>query len=156
MSLLAKTNGGLRAKSMFPKSFFNDDFFTMNWPSIDLWDDNGFKGDWIPAANVKETEKAFTVELTTPGYTKKDIHVKVDANNVLHISAEQKKETKEEKENYTRKEFSYGSFNRSFALPESIDNDNIKAKCENGVLSVELPKKKEAAKQKEAKEIKIA
>ena len=120
---LVKTNGngGLRASSLLPRTFFLDDFFNSDFPLLE-WD-KGLSAEWMPAANVKENAKQFSVEVSVPGYTKKDIHVEVDDNNVLHITGEHKEESKEESENYTRKEFSYGSFSRSFQLTESIDDE---------------------------------
>jgi len=153
MSLI-KTNGGLRTRSLFPKTSFLNDFFNSDWPVAE-WD-NGSNSEWIPAANVKEEEKEFSVELSVPGYTKKDIHVEVDSNNVLRITGEREEEIKEEKDNYTRKEFSYGSFTRSFQLPETINEGNIVAKCKEGVLTVELPKKETAILKRKTKEISIS
>ena len=99
----------------------------------------------VPAVNIKETETDFTVELAVPGKKKDDFNVEVN-NDVLTISSETKTEN-EEKANdgkYTRREFSYSSFKRSFTLPETVDEDKIKASYEDGVLRLALPKKEEA------------
>lgn len=153
---LIKTNGGLRSRNLIPRTLLQDDFFNMDWPVFELGSNLDLSSDWIPAANVKEDEKEFIVELSVPGYEKKEIHVEVDNNNVLRISGERKNETKEETKNYTCKEFSYGSFSRSFQLPETVKEDKITAKCKDGVLKVELPKKEAAIINKKVKEIAIA
>lgn len=100
-----------------------------------------------PALNIKENKDEFVIELAAPGYNKKDFEVTID-NGYLNISAK-KEETKDEKdENYTRKEFSYTSFERSLQLPDSIADEKIKAKYDNGILKFRLAKKEEAKKQK--------
>ena len=100
-----------------------------------------------PALNIKETTDKFEIELAAPGYNKKDFEVTID-DGCLNISAK-KEESKEEKdENYSRKEFSYASFERSLQLPDSIADEKIKAKYDNGILKFSLAKKEEAKKQK--------
>jgi HSP20 family protein len=148
---IIKTNGGLRSRNLIPRTLLQDDFFNMDCPVFELGSNLDLSSDWIPAANVKEDEKEFIVELSVPGYEKKEIHVEVDNNNVLRISGERKNETKEETKNYTCKEFSYGSFSRSFQLPETVKEDKITAKCKDGML-----KKEAAIINKKVKEIAIA
>ena len=100
-----------------------------------------------PALNIKETKDKFEIELAAPGYNKKDFEVTID-DGCLNISAK-KEETKEKKgENYTRKEFSATSFEKSLQLPDSIADEKIKAKYDNGILKFSLAKKEEAKKQK--------
>jgi len=96
-----------------------------------------------PAANILENPDAFELNLAAPGMKKDDFKIQLE-NNILTISAEIKDETEEEGKNYTRKEFHYGSFSRSFTLPKTIDFDKIKADYETGILKVILPKKDEA------------
>jgi HSP20 family protein len=96
-----------------------------------------------PAANIIENPDSFQLELAAPGLKKNDFKIHLE-NNVLTISSEVEDEKSEEGKNYTRKEFHYGSFSRSFTLPKSIDLDKIKADYENGILKVMLPKKEEA------------
>ena len=147
----------LRKRNLFPSSSFFEDFFNPDWAILDLGNDsNGFGSKWMPAANIKEEEKEFVVELSVPGYAKKDIHIDVTENNVLQITGEHEEESKEETDSYTRKEFSRGSFARSFQLPESVNTDKITAKCNEGVLVIQLPKKKTAILKKKVKEIAIA
>jgi HSP20 family protein len=107
----------------------------------------------VPAANVKEDDQKFEIELAAPGFSKDEIKINLE-HNVLEISAEQKHEKKEEKKNYTRKEFNYNSFSRSFQLPEGINTDSINADYKEGILKLILPKK-EVAKASNKKEIKL-
>ena len=97
----------------------------------------------IPSVNIKEGPKEFTLELAAPGMERKDFNIEVE-NNMLSISAEKKEEKKEGDGEYSRREYSFNSFSRSFTLPENIKEDNIKAKYENGILKVILPKMKES------------
>lgn len=93
-----------------------------------------------PAVNVRENETSYTVELLAPSFRKEDIVVDME-NNILTISGEVKKEEMDENEKFTRKEFNFQSFKRSFTLPENkINSEAIEAKCVDGVLKVSLPK----------------
>ncbi len=95
---------------------------------------------WMPAINVKEQDKAFEIQVAAPGFTKKDFEVSI-SDDVLTISAENEKENESKEGNYSRREFFYNSFNRTFTLPKSIDlKKKVKAKYENGVLSIHLEK----------------
>lgn len=132
-----------------------------NFLGRDLFDaENGLfntPGTTVPAVNVKETEDAFQIEVAAPGFDKKDFHVEVN-NNLMTISSakEVKNEEKDENGRYTRKEFGYTSFKRSFTLPENaVNTDKIKARYENGILMVDLPKREEV-KPKPVKQIAIA
>lgn len=112
-----------------------------------------FKPDWfggmdnissqVPAVNIKENEKNYELELAVPGMHKDDFNVEVD-HKIMTISAELENEDTKSTENYTRREFSYSSFKRSFTLPETIAQDKIKASYKDGVLKLNLPKKEEA------------
>ena len=97
-------------------------------------------GNWVPAIDVYETESSIEIEMEAPGIDEKDLNVKLE-DNTLTISGERNYEKKEEKYNYYRMERSYGSFKRSFLLPDNVDKDAIKAKYENGILKLSLPKK---------------
>lgn len=138
-----------RNSSLFPTfSSIFDDFFTNDW---------GFKNSplaTVPAVNIREDEDAFSVELAAPGKKKEDFNINLD-HNVLTISSESKDEKEEKNANYTRREFSYSSFQRSFVLPNSVDSDKISASYENGVLLINIPKKEEA-KKKTVRTIEIA
>ena len=117
--------------------------------------DEILKPDWVggmenlnatvPAVNIKETEKDFTIELAAPGKKKEDFNIEVN-ENVLTISSEIKSEKEDKTDDgaYTRREFKYSSFKRAFTLPETINEDKINASYEDGVLKLALPKKEEA------------
>ena len=94
---------------------------------------------WTPAVNVKETEEAFEVSLAAPGLNKEDFKLSVEDDR-LSIRAEQEGKNEESNERYTRKEFSFQSFSRSFLLPENVNSNDISASYENGILKVQLPK----------------
>lgn len=147
-TLVKRNEGGFPS---FSRMF--DDFFKTEFP---VWSHNNFaaEGSTLPAVNIKETDKEFSLELAAPGMKKENFNVGVE-DDVLTISAE-REETKEEKEeNYNRKEFTYTSFQRKFTLPETIDSNKVTAKYEDGVLLLSLPKKPEAQ-PKPAKTIKIS
>jgi len=107
----------------------------------------------IPAVNIKEENDKFMLEMAAPGMKKDDFQINLD-NYQLTISSEKKEEKKEKEDNYTRREFVYSSFSRSFTLPKSIDIEKIKADYKNGILSIVLPKKEEETKL--TKQIKIS
>ena len=111
------------------------------------WFDGGLWGKTmnIPAVNIIEHQDEYQVSLAVPGMKKDDFTIDVDGN-MLTISSE-KEDTKEEKEKkFTRKEYNYSSFSRSFTLPEEINKEKIEAKYEDGVLRIALPRKQEAKK----------
>ncbi len=137
-----------RLPSLFDHFFDNE---LMNWSNRNYSTTN----TTLPSVNIKEDEEAFHVEMAAPGLEKKDFKVELN-NNVLTISSEKEEEHEEkEGEQFTRREFSYQSFNRSFTLPETVESDKIKAKYENGILKVDIPKKEEA-KPKPPKKISIS
>lgn len=124
-------------------SLFNDFFKPWN-----EWFDNGnLMGRTfnMPAVNITEEKDEYKVSLAVPGMKKEDFKIDVDGN-MLTISSE-KEETREEKEKkFTRKEYNYSSFSRTFTLPEEINKEKIEAKYEEGVLKILLPRKEEAKK----------
>lgn len=95
--------------------------------------------NFVPAVNIKEMEGEFEVELAVPGMTKDDIKVEV-LDGVMTISAEKKEEKEEKTKKYTRREFSYNQFSRSFTLPEHVNSETINANYVDGVLRLHLPK----------------
>lgn len=127
------------SRGLVPSSLFSDDDF-FNEP---LWMSKMEE----PALNIKETDEKFEIELAAPGYSKKDFNVTVN-EGVLHITAEKEMEKKEEEENYTRREFSYNSFEKSLMLPDTVKSEDVKAKYEDGILKFHLAKKEEAKKLK--------
>jgi len=128
------------------EDLFNNDLF--NFPSFVA------KGTTVPAVNISETEDNYTVEMAVPGMKKSDFNINLD-HNVLTISSEQEEEKEEKDKNFTKKEFSYQSFERSFTLPETVDQEKISAKYTDGVLKVVLPKKEES-KVQSSKVIKVS
>ena len=99
----------------------------------------------VPAVNIKENERGFCVEVAAPGMTRDDFRVDITPDNELVVSVE-KRDEKRDDENpdkctYLRREFSYTSFQQRFSLPEDVDRRKISAKVENGVLTIDLPKK---------------
>ena len=126
----------------------------------DLFDDDFFapfftpRYHTMPAVNIKEDDKKFTLDLAVPGIDKKDLKIELN-EDVLTISSERKEEKEENREDYKRREFSYSSFCRSFALPENVNRDKIEANYKDGILTVVLPKQHEDN-SKVTKEIKIS
>jgi len=117
--------------TMFSDLLGTDRLFTKDL----LLEDN-----WMPAMNIKENDLNFEIEVAVPGFNKKDFDVNIE-NGVLHIAAEKKIEKKEKLENFTRREFNYNKFLRSFSLPENInEEEEIKAKYKDGILKLVLNK----------------
>jgi HSP20 family protein len=96
----------------------------------------------IPAVNVKEDEGAFQIEVAAPGLKKEDFKLSLHENR-LTISAKQEEKTEEKTEKYSRQEFNYASFQRTFTLPKNVDGEKIEASYTDGILHVGLPKKEE-------------
>ncbi|WCT15004.1 Hsp20/alpha crystallin family protein [Mucilaginibacter jinjuensis] len=96
-----------------------------------------------PAVNIAETENQFEIELAAPGLSKEDFKINLD-KNVLSVSAEKKVENVEEGKKYSKKEYAYNSFVRSFTLPESADQSKIEAEYVDGILKLNVAKKEEA------------
>lgn len=152
MKTLVRTNG-----TLFPSvpSLLND-LFTDDWfnSSLSNWRSSG---STLPAVNVRETNEDFSIEVAAPGMKRDDFKVELE-NNVLTISSqlEDKNEEKDPQGNYTRREFSYQSFQRSFTLPEGkVEGEKIAARYADGILHITVPKKEEA-KVKPAKQISVA
>jgi len=118
----------------------------------DLFDSDNYKS--LPAVNIVEGNDDFIIEVAAPGLDKKDFKIDLE-NNQLTISSEKEDRTEEKNERMIRKEFRYSSFSRSFTLPETVENDKIKAKHKDGILYVSIPKK-EVAKIKPARQIEIS
>jgi HSP20 family protein len=106
----------------------------------------------FPAVNISETDTAYDIELAVPGFKKEDFKLKVE-DDVLTISAEGKTEEKIEEKNYSRREYHYSSFQRSFRLPDNAKDDDMKAGYTDGMLKLTIPKTTETV--KATKEIKI-
>jgi HSP20 family protein len=119
-------------RPFYMPNLFDDDFFPVM----------SARNNSMPAVNIREDEKFYTLDLAVPGIDKNDL--KIDINeDVLTISSESKVEKEENKEGYKRKEFSYSSFCRSFYIPENVNKEKIEANYKDGVLTVALPKQEE-------------
>jgi HSP20 family protein len=131
-------------RPFYMPSFFDDDLFPVLTSGTSS----------MPAVNVKEDDKTYTLDLAVPGIDKKDL--KIDINeDFLTISSEINNESEESKDGYKRKEFSYSSFCRSFQIPENVSKEKIEANYKDGVLSVTLPKMEEE-KNKVSRQVKIS
>ena len=141
----------IKRNNLLPSSSFFDDFLTRD---LFDWSDMNREGS-LPRVNIVETNDDFMVEMAAPGMKKDDFQIQLD-NDTLTISAELSNNVDDtDDQHYRRREFSYRSFKRSFFLPNSVEYDKIKAKYDNGILTLVIPKKEEA-KKKPAKTIAIS
>ncbi|MFN5183382.1 MAG: Hsp20/alpha crystallin family protein [Bacteroidota bacterium] len=149
MSLLKR-----RKEGIFPSTItdlFEDRFFRPFYPGMmDLWEG----GASIPPANLVENNNEYRLEISAPGFSKDDFNVEMQDGSLL-VSAEHEDESKDERENYRRREFSWNSFTRTFSLPDNAREEQINAKYENGMLKITIPKK-EITTSKPKKEIMVA
>jgi len=122
------------------ESFFNDSFISDRMTSR------------VPAVNICETEDGYHIELAAPGLTKEDFKINLE-KHMLNISAEKRTEQTQNDKKYNRKEYSYSSFTRSFALPDTADDENINAEYNNGILDIKVAKKETA--KMESREISV-
>jgi HSP20 family protein len=131
MSLIKRNEWPLPGSGSWLSDFFDTEkFFDSDW----------LKNRTLPAVNVKETDKNYEIEVAAPGRTKNDFNISAE-NGVLTISSEKSEEMESQENDYTRKEFSYSSFSRSFTLPDNANEDEIKANYANGILKLEVAKK---------------
>lgn len=147
----------IRTGNLFPvlpgliEDFFNrelNDSSLFSWKGMDAT---------MPAVNIIESNDSFEIEVAAPGMKRENFKIELD-NNVLTIAShlEETKEQKDEDRNFTRREFSYKSFQRSFNLPENkVEGDKISARYTDGILHISVPKRDEA-KVKPARQIKVA
>jgi HSP20 family protein len=129
MSNLTKSSGS-NVRPFFRDFFDADNMFNTNW----LTGRNS-----LPAVNVSEKDNEYDIDVAAPGFKKDDFKIRVN-DDVLTISAEAKMENKEEDREYTRQEYSYSSFSRSFRLPDNVKDDQISASYQDGMLKLCLPK----------------
>lgn len=142
MNLSLRPTAGLsRFLSDWPSSLLDRDFFDIESSMLPAR-----LGVNIPSVNIRETPKEYVLEVAAPGLERKDFNIEVD-NRTLTISAEkeERKEEKKEEDGYSRKEYSFNSFTRSFTLPDDVKDSDIDAKYDNGILKVTVPKAKETA-----------
>jgi len=155
MTTLTKSKNGNGNQRSFPALANNFLKSRLFGPSLLDIENEFFEGALnVPLANISETKNDFKVSLSAPGLKKEDFKVEVE-DGALVISAEKKEESKEDTENYRRREFSYNSFSRSFELPDNVFEDKINAKYEDGMLNVSIPKKEPSTSQSK-KAIKVA
>ena len=137
MTLIRRTNPLWPSLNTFFDDFLTKDYFDNRWTNFSN------TGTTIPSVNIVETQEDFQVEMAAPGMSKNDFNVELD-NDTLTISSV-KEDTKEEQDRtYSRREFSYQAFSRSFYLPNTVEAEKIKAKYQDGVLRLLIPKKEEA------------
>lgn len=142
----------VRFSNQLPSLF--DRFFE---PDLFDWSNRNFSttNTTLPSVNIKEGTDNFEVEMAAPGFDKKDFRIELN-HDLLTISSEKKVENEtREGQQFTKREFSYQSFSRSFTLPYTVESEKINAKYENGILHVIIPKKEEA-KPKPARQIAIS
>lgn len=148
-------NGSLannNSNENFPNlSNWFDDLFNRDLPSV--FTSNFNTGFTLPKVNIKESADTFVVEMAVPGLKKSDFKLDIE-NQILSISTEKKEDNEHKEENYTRREFGYSSFKRTFTLPKSVNEEKINANYKDGILTILLPKKEEA-KQKPARSINV-
>jgi HSP20 family protein len=133
---LAKKNANGRNLSVF-ENFFK--------PWNEWFENNGLLGSAmnVPAVNITKSKDKYAVSVAAPELKKEYFNIAVDGNMLIISSEKEEKKEKIDKK-FTRKEYSYSSFSRSFTLPEEINKENIEAKYEDGVLNISLPRKEEA------------
>jgi HSP20 family protein len=149
MSIIKRNNSFQGMNSIFDDLFNRD---LLNWGLVN----NSATNTTLPSVNIRETNDNFIVEMAAPGMTKEDFKIELDGNLLTISSEKEDRNEMKDGEKYTRQEFSYQSFQRSFQLPKDVvDSDKIQAKYENGVLNLVVPKK-EHAKQKPPRMIEIA
>lgn len=129
----------------FFEDIFNDQLGTLSFNSFGKFN--------TPAVNVKESNSEYTIEVAAPGFSKENFSINIE-DGVLTISNKTESKREDKNESYSRKEFSYSSFSRSFMVPDNISGDDISAKYENGILNVILPKKEIQLKKSKSIEIK--
>ena len=144
-----KTHALAKRAERLPSVF--EDFFNN---SLNDWFDGGFPARTmnVPAVNITDRKDDYLVSLAAPGLKKEDFKIDVEGN-ILTISSEKEEKKEEKEEKYTRQEYSYSSFERSFTLPDEVNKDKIDAHYQDGVLKLVLPKKEEAKKMAISKQI---
>lgn len=144
-------------RTVAPRSFFSDFF-----GDVDRFFDNDFMrmpaqfgrqlmGN-MPATNIRENEKDYSIEVAAPGMTKNDFNIDL-TEGTLTISCQKETENKEDQDNFTRREYNYSSFSRSFRLPESVKEEDIKANYKDGILHITVPKGQEQEQRRKKIEI---
>lgn len=137
MNVTVRKNGGI--PSLLADFFSPVSLFDREMPDVFMGPVSARPGINLPAVNIIESPKEFRVELAVPGFERKDFTIEMD-EQMLNISAEKPMEKHTEEETFTRKEYSFDSFSRSFRMPENTGEEKIDAKYENGILKITIPK----------------
>ena len=132
LRLIPRTASLQNARDLFDR-FFEDEFLPLRGEQ-----------NWAPAFDISENEKGYIVSAELPGIDEKDLDITI-AGGMLSVKGEKKKETKEESETYHRIERTYGSFQRTFTIPDAVDADKVDATYKDGILKLFIPKSKESA-----------
>ena len=119
-----------------------DKFFHNTFSQV-FGEEGGKLSKWSPAVDIFETEQNVVLKAELPGIDPKDVEVRVE-NNTLFLKGQRKFENEVKEENYHRIERSYGSFTRTFALPSTVNADNVTAEYKSGILTLTMPKREEA------------
>lgn len=149
-----RTRKNENATSWLPSIF--DDFFNDEFMGIPV-----SRQFATPAVNIREEEKQFDIEIAAPGMTKNDFKININQNGELTILLEKTKEEKEsdakeeKRHTWLRREFAYSSYSQSFTIPDEVDESQITAKMENGVLNITLPKKEQVIQEPLTRQIEI-
>ena len=154
MANLTRRNQGLSSQSRSGfgdffsdiDRFFNNDFFLMPMQMRRQMESS------VPAVNIRDKEKEYLIEVAAPGMKKEDFNIDME-QGMLTISSQKEEEKSEDNDNFRRREYNYSSFSRSFSLPDNVKPEDIKARYEDGVLKLTVPKREERDKPK--KKIKI-
>jgi HSP20 family protein len=131
-----------RLTEQLPSNF--DRYFDNEWEDY-FWTDRELAANntTLPAVNIKQSGEAFEIDVAAPGYEKSDIKIEMN-EDLLTVSSNKKLDEEKTEGEYTKREFSYQSFLRTFTLPETADAEKISAVYENGILKITIPKKEEA------------
>lgn len=150
-TLIKRRNGPF--SSLLPEIFNTEKLFGPSLLDLErtFWDTESTFD--VPSANVRETPKEYMIDVSAPGFDKKDFKIEF-SEGMLTINAEKEEKSEETKKEFMHKEFSHTSLRRTFSLPENIKEDKIDAKYMNGILHLVLPKKEEG-RNKITKEIKV-
>lgn len=146
-----KTNALSRRYEPLPSVFEN---FLKPWTDWTPFKEFNLNPNTVPAVNVVENEKTYELDLAVPGMDKKDFHIDLEGN-IMTISSEKEESKEVKEENYSRQEYNYSSFCRSFTLPSLVSKEKIDARYENGILKIKLPKNEEAIKTSLTKTIEV-
>ncbi len=118
-------------RSLFDDFWGADDYFTRRFTESPFTN--------MPAVNIKNNQEDYEIEVAAPGLSKDDFTVSIDGN-ILNISCEKAERNEEKEDNFTREEFNYSTFSRSFALPDNVDSEDVEATYRDGVLTLKLKK----------------